>query len=340
MTMQIDHNRPLAHFNSFAVSAYADQLFVLTCTDQLAELIPVMKKHRRCLTLGEGSNVLFRNNFPGLVIINQLKGAHMLRDTNHSVLVEAGAGENWHGFVCWCIDNGYHGLENLSLIPGTVGASPIQNIGAYGVEVEKYIESLTAVDLATNTIIRLNNRDCHFAYRDSIFRQKPDQYLIISVRFKLSKSFTPMLAYSGIKEKLLESNINPRTVTAKQVSSTICTLRRQKLPDPEVIGNAGSFFKNPVITAKQYLLLRNTHAGMPMYAMPNDTCKIPAAWLIEQCGYKGYRLGDAGVYEHHALVLVNHGQATGEQVWQLARTIQSAVEKMFGIILAPEPRIL
>ena len=338
--MNFDYNVSIAHFNSFAVPAYADQLFVLNSIDQLPELVPVLAKCDNRLILGGGSNILLRDDFHGLVVINQLTGIHILEDYNNSVLLEVGAGENWHDFVCWSIDNGYHGLENLSLIPGTVGAAPIQNIGAYGVEVEDYIDSLIAVDIQTNNIIKLEKTDCHFAYRESMFKQRPDQYLITSVRFKLPKHFSPMLTYSGIKEKLLESSLDPEAVTAKQISKAICSLRSLKLPDPSLIGNAGSFFKNPVVSMQEYLLLKAHHPGIPMYRISDGSCKIPAAWLIDKCGFRGFRLDDAGVYEHHALVLVNYGKASGEQIWQLAKTIQNAVKKMFGIDLVPEPRIL
>jgi UDP-N-acetylmuramate dehydrogenase len=322
------------------VPAYADQLCVLNSTSQLPELVAVLAKCDNRLILGGGSNILFRNDFHGLVVINQLTGIRIIEDSIDSVLLEVGAGVNWNDFVCWSIENDYHGLENLTLIPGTVGASPIQNIGAYGVEVKDYIDSLTAVDIQTGKTIQFANKDCHFAYRESIFKQRLDQYLITSVRFKLPKHFLPVLAYAGIKEKLLESSIDPDTVTAKQISKVICALRSLKLPDPALIGNAGSFFKNPVITMQEYSLLSARHPGIPMYRICADSCKIPAAWLIDQCGFKGFRLGDAGVYEHHALVLVNHGKASGEQVWQLARKILHAVKRMFGIDLVQEPRIL
>ena len=338
--MNLNAQVSMAHFNSFAVDAYADQLFKLNSTEQLDELIPVLTKSHKRLILGGGSNILLRKNFKGLVVLNQLKGIHVERDAHDSVILEVGAGENWHAFVCWALENNYYGLENLSLIPGTVGASPIQNIGAYGVEVEEYIDSLNVIDLEHSKLMRFQKHDCQFDYRDSIFKHRLDRYLITSVRYRLPKMFKPRLAYSGIKEKLLDTNIEPARASAKQISKAICELRRQKLPDPAVIGNAGSFFKNPVVSAQAYSSLKSQHPDIPMYVINDNNCKIPAAWLIEQCGFKGFRLGDAGVSQQHALVLINYGKASGEQIWQLARSIQDAVAKSFGIDLVPEPRIL
>ena len=330
----------MAHFNSFAVHAYADQLFKLKSTEQLAELVPVLVNSDKRLILGGGSNVLLRNDFQGLVVLNQLKGIRIIDDNTDSVVLEVGAGENWHAFVCWTIENKYYGLENLSLIPGTVGASPIQNIGAYGVEIDEYIDSLSVIDLKSSERLCFQKHDCQFDYRNSIFKQRLDRYLITSVRFRLSKQFYACLAYSGIQEKLLEADISPDTASAKQISNAVCELRSQKLPDPALIGNAGSFFKNPIVTLQTYSSLQAQFSDIPMYPIGENNCKIPAAWLIDQCEFKGFRVGDAGVYKNHALVLVNHGRASGEQIWQLARTIQDAVEKFCGIILVPEPRIL
>ncbi len=340
MIMGLNNHVSMKHFNSFAVCADADQLAVLSSAEQLPELLPVLAKHQKRLILGGGSNILLTSDFRGLVVINQLKGIRILEDDTDSVVVEAGAGENWHAFVCWCIENGFHGLENLSLIPGTVGASPIQNIGAYGVEIEDFIESVLAVDLHSNKQVKFQKHDCDFAYRDSIFKHRLDRYIITAVRFRLSRLFSPVLEYSGVKEKLLELQLHPRSVTAQQLSRAICELRRLKLPDPSLIGNAGSFFKNPLVSTRKYLSLKADHPSIPMHRISDTECKISAAWLIDQCGFKGFRIGDAGVYAHHALVLVNYGKASGGQLWQLARTIQDAVENMSGIVLVPEPRIL
>lgn len=330
----------LKEYNSFAVSAYADQLYLLDSPDQLTQILPLLRGSDNKLILGAGSNILLTGDFKGPVVINRLRGMRVIEDVNDSVLVEVAAGENWHAFVCWCVENGYHGLENLSLIPGNVGASPIQNIGAYGVEIAQYIDSITAVDIHGNRTILFENRDCEFAYRDSIFRQSPDHFLITTVRFRLSRKFSAVTDYSGVREKLEEEHTDPRTVTAQQLCRIICALRSAKLPDPSVIGNAGSFFKNPVLSADAYFDLRRQHAGIPAYRTTDSGYKIPAAWLIEQCGFKGYRVGDAGVYEHHALVLVNYGRASGDQIWNLAKSIRSSVAGRFGIILEPEPRIL
>ena len=340
MTMKFDAQVSMAHFNSFAVDAYADQLFILNSTEQLNALLPVLLNSDKRLILGSGSNVLLRENYRGLVVLNRLTGIRIVEDANDSVVLEVGAGENWHAFVCWTIENNYYGLENLSLIPGTVGASPIQNIGAYGVEIEEYIDSLNVIDLDNKKTLRLNKHDCQFKYRDSIFKQRLDRYLITSVRFRLSKQFSARLSYLGIKEKLLDVNIEPVDASAKQISKAVCDLRRLKLPDPKEIGNAGSFFKNPVVPVQTYITLQTQYPDIPMYRIGDTLCKIPAAWLIDQCGFKGFRCGNVGVYQHHALVLVNYGGGSGEQIWQLARTIQDAVEKLYGIVLVPEPRIL
>ena len=338
--MNLGEKVSLAHFNSFAVPICADELYVLDSINRLEEILTLLAERDKRLILGGGSNVLFRDNFHGLVVLNQLKGIDVIEDNSDSVLLEVAAGENWHRFVRWCIKRDYYGIENLSLIPGTVGASPIQNIGAYGVEVEKYIDSLTAIDLHTGKAIKIEKQACQFSYRDSIFKHELDRYLIIAVRFKLSKVFSPVLEYAGIKEKLLQSDSNLSTVTAYQISEAICALRRVKLPDPSTIGNAGSFFKNPVVSIDKYTHLKAHHPSIPMYRTSEGDVKIPAAWMVEQCGFKGYRLGDAGVYQQHALVLVNYGGASGKQIWDIARTIQKAVKNMYGINLVPEPRIL
>ena len=338
--MKIDCRISLKNFNSFAVDAYAKELFILESNAQLDEVLTRLNDADQSLIIGGGSNILFRQDFHGLVAVNQLKGRQLLSEDNDFVIIKAGAGENWHDFVRWTLANNYYGLENLSLIPGTVGAAPVQNIGAYGVELAQYIENLEVVDLESNERQILFQSECEFAYRDSIFKKQLDRYLIVSVNFKLSKQLDPVLGYSGVRDKLIEQGVQINNPTALQISDAVCALRISKLPLPEKIGNAGSFFKNPTADSEVCTDLRMRYPDMPQYKQPSGQYKISAAWLIEQCGWKGFREGDAGVYLHHALVLVNHGQATGRQIWQLADKIQHSVLDKFGIEIEPEPRII
>ncbi len=333
-------NISLKKFNSFGIDAYAQQILLLQSETSLSQFLEQVNDFGRVLMLGAGSNILFVNDFPGVVIVNKLNGKQIISEDADKVTIKAAAGENWHEFVRWTLVNGYFGLENLSLIPGTVGAAPIQNVGAYGVELDQYFDSLEAIDLGNGKNIIFNKADCQFGYRNSIFKTQLDRYLIKSVTLTLSKNLKPTLNYAGIKEKLLDSGVDVANLTGLQISDAICAIRNSKLPLPEKIGNAGSFFKNPTVSDEICALLASRYPNMPMYKISQTQFKIPAAWLIEQGGWKGFREGKVGVYDNHALILVNYGGGTGRQLWQLANNIKTSIKEKFGIELEPEPRII
>lgn len=291
------------------------------------------------LVLGGGSNILLVSDVPGTVFLNRIRGIDVVARDRESVQVEVGAGENWHAFVSHAVAHGWHGLENLALIPGLAGAAPIQNIGAYGVELASVLESVTAWDWQRAAWTVLSAAECRLAYRDSLFRSiAPDRYLITSIRLRLPLHFEPRIDYAGLAETLREAGItgNP---TAAQVSAAVIQLRQQRLPDPMLQPNAGSFFKNPIVGPERLALLREREPDLPAWPLPGGRAKLPAAWLIERCGLKGFRERDAAISERHALVLINTGAASGADLWQLAQHVQRAVEDRFGIDLEPEPRI-
>ena len=301
------------------------------------------------LVLGGGSNLLFAGDPDGVVLaltghrVTQLDepvegGAHG-KSGEDTVIVRADAGVQWHDFVMRTVRHGQFGLENLALIPGTVGAAPIQNIGAYGVEVRDFIHAVEAFEPATGQVHRLPAQACAFAYRDSRFKHQPDRYIVTAVEFALSRRPAPRIEYAGLREELQDMGVTEPA--PRHVADAVIAIRRRKLPDPAVIGNAGSFFKNPIVPAAQALALQEAHSGLPVFRGNDEgTRKISAAWLIDQCGWKGHRDGDAGVAATHALVLVNHGQATGLQLLDLARRIADSVRARFGVALEPEPRIV
>lgn len=336
--MLITENASLHEYNTLRVAARARFLVTL----ETLEDIPVFLADERFerlprLILGGGSNILLRDDFPGVVLHVALKGIELLgEDETHRYLAVA-AGENWHDLVRYTVEQGWAGLENLSLIPGTVGAAPVQNIGAYGVELADRCAAVDVIDMGTGEAGIITAEDCRFAYRDSRFKQAPGRYLITSVLLRLPKRFVPKLDYPGVREALADAEITPRAV-----SDAICAVRRGKLPGLEADqpGSAGSFFQNPVIGADYAAKLRETYANMPAWDMPEAKVKLSAAWLIEQCGWKGLRVGDAGVYEKHALVLVNHGAASGAELWALAGQIMQSVRVRFGVSLQPEPVVL
>ncbi|MBT8059533.1 MAG: UDP-N-acetylmuramate dehydrogenase [Gammaproteobacteria bacterium] len=327
----------LRAFNSFGTEARAGLVLVIESEEDLLDL-PGFDRSRDLL-LGGGSNVLIIDDVPGTVYLNRIAGIHVLDDDGQTVSVEVGAGENWHGLVRWSLDQGLCGLENLSLIPGLAGAAPIQNIGAYGVELSSVLESVTAWDWQRGRWLNLPAADCGFAYRDSRFKSvEPDRYLITSIRLRLGRTFQPRLDYPGLAEELDAAGI--RRPTAGDVSEAVCRIRRRKLPDPAVTGNAGSFFKNPVLPADDAAKLLQRFPGMPSWPAGEDRLKLAAAWMIERCGFKGAQDGAAGVSERHALVLVNHGAASGREIAALARRIRLAVEERFGLRLEFEPRLV
>lgn len=290
------------------------------------------------LFLGEATNVLFRQDYPGWVIRLANRGIRVVANEPDTMEVQVAAGENWNDFVHWSLNMGLAGLENLICIPGSVGAAPVQNIGAYGVEVGEFIDSITCWDWGQKNFVSLVRKDCEFAYRHSLFRKRPGRYLVTEVRFRLQRKRRLRLTYRGIREELERMEIiDP---TPRDIGRVIARLRQRKLPDPRRIGNAGSFFKNPLVAALPAAELRRKYPGLPQYPEPAGTVKLAAAWMIEACGYRGYRQGDAGVSQQHALVLVNYGMATGAELWALAEQIREDVHERFDVILEPEPRIL
>jgi UDP-N-acetylmuramate dehydrogenase len=292
-----------------------------------------------CLIIGGGSNLLFTKDFPGLVLRNEMKGIQLIAEDEDSYLVKAAAGENWHSFVSFCLSHHYYGIENLSLIPGTVGAAPIQNIGAYGVELKDVFHSLVALDLETGKEMTFSNDDCAFGYRDSIFKGRyKGQLVIISVSFRLKKIPNLAIDYGAIREELVNKQVV--NITPESISQAIIQIRQSKLPDPLVLGNAGSFFKNPVITKEAFQSLLSKYPSLPGYQTGEDTYKIPAGWLIEVCGWKGYRKDDAGCYQKQALVLVNYGKASGKEIFDLSESIIQSVAQKFSIVLEREVNIL
>jgi UDP-N-acetylmuramate dehydrogenase len=288
------------------------------------------------LVIGGGSNLVLAGNFPGLVLHVAFHGRTRVQEDAEAFYIRAGGGENWHDFVRWTLEMGWPGLENLSLIPGTVGAAPVQNIGAYGLEMAEYFYSLRAYDLETGKTVGFDKRDCAFGYRDSFFKQAgKGRYLIAAVTFRLPKKWKPVTGYADVSRELEAQGIT--TPTPLQLSDAVIAVRRRKLPDPAEIGNAGSFFKNPVVSADEHARLAAAHPGVPSYPQADGRVKLAAGWLIEQAGWKGRRLGPVGCYEKQALVLVNHGGATGADVLATSTAVRSDVRARFGVDLEPEP---
>ena len=337
--MKRKFNASLKHLNSFSVEARAGQLLELESEEDLQSFF---SEHRfdatRDLILGGGSNVLFAGNVDGTVILNRVRGKRIIEDSNGEVLLEALGGENWHQLVLWSLDQGLSGIENLSLIPGLAGAAPMQNIGAYGVELADVLESVQTLDLQSGQVREFKQADCQLDYRNSRFKSADTgKYLITGIRLRLQREFVPKLAYKGLSEELLTMGISEPT--ARQVSEAVIRIRQRKLPDPTVIGNAGSFFKNPVVSRTTADLLVKENIGLPVYPA-GDEAKLSAAWLIEKSGWKGRSSGRAAVSEQHALVLINKGNATGREILALADAIRVSVRDRFGIELQPEPLIV
>jgi len=329
----------LSAYTSLQTPAYAQTLFFLKQQTQLSELAATLAKSSGktpFIVLGCGSNVLFSSDYKGTVILNRLKGLALIDEDDASATITIAAGEVWHDCVLSLSTQGYHGLENLALIPGTVGAAPVQNIGAYGVEIASFIKSVSVFDLIQQKMIDMAAKDCGFAYRDSHFKKTDWQqrYVITAVTLKLKKRLLPVLTYQGLAQQ-------PSPQTAAELIERIVSIRQNKLPSPEQLPNAGSFFKNPIIKTNALQALQKDHPDIPFYAAAHDAVKIPAAWLIERTGFKGvtYPSG-AGVYEKHALVIVNHHQASGSKIYQLACDIMASVKQQFNISLTPEVRII
>ncbi|WP_338873805.1 UDP-N-acetylmuramate dehydrogenase [Spirosoma sp. SC4-14] len=340
--LTIESHVSLKPYNTFGIDANArywveiNQETDIQTLLQLTDFVDTPK-----LILGGGSNVLLCHDFNGLVVKMNIKGIDVLREDNSHVYLTAGAGVVWHDLVMFCIERGYAGMENLSLIPGTVGAAPMQNIGAYGVELEQVFESLTAINIHTGERRRFMHADCQFGYRESIFkRELKNQYIITSVTFQLNKQATFHTRYGAIQETLAAMGISDANLSVKAVSDAVIHIRQSKLPDPAQIGNAGSFFKNPEISQDQFDSLKESYPTLPGYPVYDGVVKIPAGWLIEQAGWKGYRSGDAGVHTRQALVLVNYGNTTGDEILALAKRIQKSVLEKFGVAISPEVNIV
>ena len=332
------HDYPLAPHTTFGLPARAAHYIELTDSGDLPEIcrLPEFDAATVCW-LGGGSNVLFMQDFPSLVVRMATRGIRELERTPDSVLLEAQAGENWHGFVQSSLHMGLGGLENLSLIPGTVGASPVQNIGAYGVEVKDRIHSVHCFDVQSQEWRELSNAECRFAYRDSIFKhERRQRYVITSVVFRLDTQFVPNVKYGDLAQVLAEQ-CSGRTPTAQDVAQAVCTIRRSKLPDPTVLGNVGSFYKNPLVDAAHAQTLLAQYPQMPHYPQPDGRVKLAAGWLIDQCGLKGKTIGGAAVHDKQALVLVNKNRATAADVRALSDEICRIVAQRFAVDLQPEP---
>jgi len=339
--IKVEENVSLKPYNTFGIGVNAKYLCRVTSVDQLVDLLqsPVFKQEQHYI-LGSGSNVLFTGDFDGLIIKDELKGIETVQENDSQITVKVSAGENWHEFVMHSVLNDWGGVENLSLIPGTVGAAPMQNIGAYGIEIKNLIENVDAVELSTGILKTFSNEQCAFGYRKSVFKKElAKKYFISSVTLSLSKKNHQLnTTYGAIQETLKEMKVTLPTI--QTVSNAVINIRKSKLPDPIVIGNAGSFFKNPTIALEQYKELQKSNATIPGYPTDNQSIKVPAGWLIEQCGWKGKRINNVGVHPQQALVLVNYGNGNGDEILSLSKKIQADVLEKFHIALTPEVNIL
>jgi len=337
---EIKEDFSLHSFNTFHIDSIARYFTEVNSIEQFRELVTSGKLDENSfLILGGGSNLLFTGNFKGLIVHLINKGIEIIGNTESTVWVKASAGENWHEFVTYCVNNGFGGLENLSLIPGKVGSCPIQNIGAYGVEVKDSILSVETIDLQTGEFSIFSNEECRFGYRDSIFkRDLKGKFVIWSVTFELKLKPEVHLAYGAINQELSAMGIENPGIS--DVSKAVCSIRQSKLPDPKLLGNAGSFFKNPTVDKKFAEKLLETFPKMVFYPTVDDKVKLAAGWLIEQCGWKGHREGDAGVHEKQALVIVNYGSATGSNILTLAHRVQNSVYERFGVKMEMEVNVI
>jgi len=343
--MLVEKNVPLQACNTFHIVARAHALVRIASEADVQAVLnsPEWGPAPR-FVLGGGSNIVLTGDVKSLVLKVEIAGRRVVQDAAKVTVVEAGAGENWHEFVRWTLDQGYPGLENMALIPGTVGASPVQNVGAYGVELQDRFESLDAIDLHTGKTFTLDAAQCGFGYRDSVFKHasKPlglaGRALITRVRFALPKPWRPVLGYADLDKKMAQTGVTQPT--PQQIFDWVCEIRRAKLPDPARLGNAGSFFKNPTVSAEQCEDIIAREPRIVHYHLADGSVKLAAGWLIEACGWKGKTVGQAGVYDRQALVLVNHGGATGGEVMTLARAIQTSVYERFGLRLEPEPVVV
>ncbi|OCT25111.1 UDP-N-acetylmuramate dehydrogenase [Pseudomonas putida] len=338
MTAQWQERVSLKPFNTFGIDVKARYLALAHDDDEVRQALALAAQRQLpVLVVGGGSNLLLTRDVDALVLHMASRGRRILSDDGERVVIEAEAGEPWHPFVQWSLAQGLCGLENLSLIPGTVGAAPMQNVGAYGVEIKDVFAGLTALDRETGQLRDFMLNECAFAYRDSVFKRNPGRWLILRVRFVLSRTLRAHLDYGPVRQRLQEQGV--QEVTAQAISDAICSIRREKLPDPAELGNAGSFFKNPVVSVPLAESIRARYPSLVAYPQSEGQVKLAAGWLIEQAGWKGYREGDAGVHRLQSLVLVNYGQASGAQLHALAQRIQADILERFGVELEMEPNL-
>jgi UDP-N-acetylmuramate dehydrogenase len=329
-------NISLKSYNSFGLDYKAEHFISFRSEDEAAEIIKAVDSSTHVLILSGGSNILFVSDFPGTILHPEIIGIDIHERIDDHVIISAGAGVFWDDLVAWCVGKGFGGLENLSLIPGCVGASPVQNIGAYGVEVKESVAKVITISLTDGQPREFSNNECRFGYRDSIFKgELKGKYLVTRVFYKLSVRPQFNLGYGSLSDEILK--LGPTSL--KTIRDAVIQIRRSKLPDPSVTGNAGSFFRNPVVSREKASELKDKYQGIPLYDDPSGGMKVAAGWLIEQCGWKGRRYGDAGVHEKQALVIVNHGKATGKDIYNLSESVRTSVGDKFGIDLQREVEI-
>lgn len=337
--MKFKKNISLKKYNTFGIDTIAEKFISVNSLLQLKEIIT---NNKDIFILSGGSNILLTQNIKRPVVHINFKGIEFfeIEEASNAVFVKVQAGENWHEFVLWCLEKNFGGIENLSLIPGNVGTSPMQNIGAYGVEIKDVFHELEALEISSNSVKKFDKQNCNFGYRESIFKNiDKNKFIITTVTFKLTKKeHTLNISYGAIQEELKKNKIKSPTI--KDISNAVIAIRKSKLPDPKEIGNSGSFFKNPVISTTQFNSLKQIYPEIPNYVISDKLVKIPAGWLIEQCGFKGQRFGNAGVHKNQALVLVNHGNASGIEIYELSQKILKAVLDKFDIQLDTEVNII
>ncbi|MEO5648171.1 MAG: UDP-N-acetylmuramate dehydrogenase [Chitinophagaceae bacterium] len=333
--MLMQENFSLKKYNTFGIDVLAKEFALFS---DVAELSNLIEGERNLLILGGGSNLLFTKNFDGRVLKNDIPGIKQVREDKDFIYLRVGAGVEWHSFVMHCVNEQLSGVENLALIPGNVGASPMQNIGAYGVEIKETFEELEAFHLQDKSIMVFKSEDCEFGYRESVFKKKyKGEFAILSVTFRLNKTPKYNISYGAISEEL--EKMNGRELNIASIAQAVINIRSSKLPDPKQIGNAGSFFKNPEIPKEQFDDLKFAFPNIVGYTLPKGNIKIAAGWMIEQCGWKGFRAGDAGCHKNQALVLVNYGKATGKEIFELSERILNSVSKRFNVLLEREVNI-
>ncbi|HEY1871832.1 MAG TPA: UDP-N-acetylmuramate dehydrogenase [Chitinophagaceae bacterium] len=336
--MQIQENFSLRAYNTFGIDAKAKWFASFNSLGELNETLDY-KPQTTNFILGGGSNILLTKDFDGIVLKNEIKGIEKIKEDDEFIYIKAGAGENWHQFVLHCIKNDRAGVENLSLIPGNVGASPMQNIGAYGVEIKEVFHELNAFHLSEKKIYAFSLDDCEFGYRDSVFKNRyKNEFVILDVTFRLNKIPKFNTTYGAVEQELEKMNVKDLSIAS--ISQAVINIRSSKLPDPKEIGNAGSFFKNPPVSQEKFQKLKSEFSNIVGYKNDDGTVKLAAAWLVEQCGWKGYRRGDAGCHSRQALVLVNYGRATGNEIFDLSEEILQSVQKKFDLTLEREVNVI